>query len=117
MDVGHSWNSPHRIANFFLFKLQRHSDHHVHGMKPYQFLRNFEESPHLPTGYAGMVILSLFSPVYFRVMDDLIDAYNDARKDFESRKKRVNPTHKRSLLAEVFVLSFSAVVTACVFRR
>ena len=26
--VRHSWNAPHRISNYLLFKLQRHSDHH-----------------------------------------------------------------------------------------
>jgi alkane 1-monooxygenase len=26
--IRHSWNAPHRISNYLLFKLQRHSDHH-----------------------------------------------------------------------------------------
>jgi len=25
----HSWNAPHRVTNYLLFKLQRHSDHHA----------------------------------------------------------------------------------------
>lgn len=26
--IRHSWNAPHRMSNYLLFKLQRHSDHH-----------------------------------------------------------------------------------------
>ena len=26
--IQHSWNAPHRFTNYFIFKLQRHSDHH-----------------------------------------------------------------------------------------
>jgi len=36
--IKHSWNSPHRISNYLLFKLQRHSDHHENCLKPYQTL-------------------------------------------------------------------------------
>lgn len=36
--IRHSWNAPHRVTNYLLFKLQRHSDHHENAMKPYQTL-------------------------------------------------------------------------------
>ncbi len=36
--IRHSWNAPHRISNYLLFKLQRHSDHHENCLKPYQTL-------------------------------------------------------------------------------
>lgn len=38
VSIRHSWNAPHRITNYLLFKLQRHSDHHENAMKPYQTL-------------------------------------------------------------------------------
>jgi alkane 1-monooxygenase len=69
----HSWNAPFTITNFFLFKLQRHSDHHAYPTRRYQILRSFPESPQLPTGYAGMVVLSLIPPLFFRVMNPLVD--------------------------------------------
>lgn len=69
----HSWNAPYTITNFFLFKLQRHSDHHAWPTRRYQILRSFPESPMLPTGYAGMVLLSLVPPLFFRVMNPLTD--------------------------------------------
>jgi len=56
----HSWNSGERLTNFFVFNLQRHSDHHAAPRRRY---------PQLPTGYAGMVLLALIPPQWFRVMD------------------------------------------------
>ena len=38
VSIHHSWNTPHRLTNYFLFKLQRHSDHHANALKPYQTL-------------------------------------------------------------------------------
>mmetsp|Transcript_17817 Transcript_17817/g.17533 ORF Transcript_17817/g.17533 Transcript_17817/m.17533 type:complete len:220 (+) Transcript_17817:302-961(+) len=47
----HSWNTPHKVTNYLSFRLQRHSDHHVHSYRPYQTLRSYEVSPQLPFGY------------------------------------------------------------------
>lgn len=65
----HSWNSNHTVSNLMLFHLQRHSDHHAHAERSYQSLRHFDEAPQLPTGYMGMLLLSYFPALYFRVMD------------------------------------------------
>uniref|UniRef100_A0A6B2L8F0 Fatty acid desaturase domain-containing protein n=1 Tax=Arcella intermedia TaxID=1963864 RepID=A0A6B2L8F0_9EUKA len=65
----HSWNSDARITNVFLFKLQRHSDHHAFASRRYQILRSFKEAPQMPTGYAGMLFLALIPPLWFTVMD------------------------------------------------
>lgn len=35
VNISHSWNAPHRLSNYLLFKLQRHSDHHENPYKPY----------------------------------------------------------------------------------
>jgi alkane 1-monooxygenase len=69
----HSWNASHWVTNFFLFHLQRHSDHHFRASRRYQVLRHFEKSPQLPNGYAGMVLLALLPPLWFRVMDRRLD--------------------------------------------
>ncbi|KTC94633.1 alkane 1-monooxygenase [Legionella erythra] len=65
----HSWNANHWLSNVILFHLQRHSDHHAQGAKPYQILHHCEESPQLPSGYLGMVMLSLVPPLWFAAMD------------------------------------------------
>ncbi|MDT0202361.1 fatty acid desaturase [Nocardioides sp. AE5] len=65
----HSWNSNNIATNVLLYHLQRHSDHHANPTRRYQTLRDFEESPVLPTGYAGMIVLALVPPIWRRVMD------------------------------------------------
>jgi alkane 1-monooxygenase len=60
----HSWNSNHLLSRLILFELSRHSDHHAYADRPYYQLRNFEEAPQLPTGYSGMIVLSLFPPSF-----------------------------------------------------
>ena len=41
----HSWNAPQRVTNWFIFRLQRHSDHHARAATPYQALRTYTEAP------------------------------------------------------------------------
>lgn len=73
----HSWNANHRVTNGFLIMLQRHSDHHANAQRRYQTLRHFETSPQLPTGYAGMVVLALLPPLWFKVMDPRVHAFRE----------------------------------------
>lgn len=65
----HSWNSDHQLGRILLFELSRHSDHHANPTKPYQCLKSFSESPQMPTGYPGMMLMSLIPPIWFRVMN------------------------------------------------
>ncbi len=71
----HSWNSNNIPTNVLLYHLQRHSDHHANPTRRYQALRDFEESPVLPTGYAGMIILAIVPAVWRRVMDPRVVAH------------------------------------------
>lgn len=77
--VDHSWNSSHWLTNRFLFNLQRHADHHFRPGRRYPYLRHFEESPQLPTGYAGMLLLALAPPLWRAVMDHRVMALGNAR--------------------------------------
>lgn len=65
----HSWNSNHPIGRLLLLELSRHSDHHYQANRKYQLLRHFDESPQMPTGYPGMMLLALIPPLWFRVMN------------------------------------------------
>lgn len=65
----HSWNSNHVVGRLVLFELSRHSDHHALPHKPYQMLDHHEESPQLPTGYPGMMLLAAVPPLWFKVMN------------------------------------------------
>jgi len=64
----HSWNSNHVLGRLILFELSRHSDHHYLASRKYQVLRRFDESPQMPTGYPGMMLLSLIPPLWFKIM-------------------------------------------------
>lgn len=65
----HSWNANFILSNYFLFQLQRHSDHHLYATKNYQILKQYDESPQLPNGYPAMVLLTLIPPIWFRIMN------------------------------------------------
>lgn len=71
----HSWNSNHPIGRLILLELSRHSDHHYIASRKYQTLRHFEESPQMPTGYPGMMVLALIPPLWFFVMHRAISKY------------------------------------------
>lgn len=71
----HSWNSNQLLTNMGLFHLQRHSDHHAFPDRRYQVLRHHDQAPQLPTGYAGMYLLALVPPLWFKVMNPRVQAY------------------------------------------
>jgi alkane 1-monooxygenase len=64
----HAWEARHAVSNAFLFKLQRHADHHLLPQRRYQSLRVHDESPQLPQGYPGMILLSLLPPLWRKVV-------------------------------------------------
>ena len=68
----HAWNANEMASRVLLFELSRHSDHHMKPDKPYQTLDCDPESPVMPTGYSGMMILSLIPPVFFKLMNPLV---------------------------------------------
>ena len=72
----HSWNSGHELGIIFLFELTRHSDHHFNPSRKYQILRHFEHAPQMPTGYLAMIPLALVPPLWFKVMNPLVEKHN-----------------------------------------
>ena len=64
----HSWDSPARLTNMVTIKLQRHADHHAHAGKRFQTLQAYDSSPQLPSGYATMIVLAFFPPLWRYVM-------------------------------------------------
>lgn len=92
----HSWNSNNVASNVLLYHLQRHSDHHANPTRRYQALRHVEEAPQLPTGYAGMIVLAWFPPLWRRVMDPrLLDHFGGdvTRANIQPRKRVRILTH------------------------
>ncbi len=91
----HSWNSNNIATNVLLYHLQRHSDHHANPTRRYQTLRDFEESPVLPTGYAGMIVLALLPPLWRRVMDPRVLAHVDG----DMSRANIDPRKRAQILA------------------
>lgn len=79
----HSWNSDHVIGRVLLFELSRHSDHHYKASKHYQILETIPDSPQMPTGYPGMMILALVPPVWIWFMN----------KQLAKQEKTTNSLH------------------------
>ena len=91
----HSWNSNNLATNVLLYHLQRHSDHHANPTRRYQALRDFEEAPVLPTGYAGMILLALIPPLWFRIMDPRVLAHFDG----DMSRANIAPRRRDRVLA------------------
>jgi len=68
----HSWNSDHTMGRIMLYELTRHSDHHFKSTRKFQILRSHQESPELPLGYPGSILLSLFPPLWFKIMNPIV---------------------------------------------
>ena len=91
----HSWNSDHIVTNLFLYHLQRHSDHHANPTRRYQTLRSMDGAPNLPSGYASMVALTYFPPLWREVMDHrVLDHY-----DGDITRVNIDPRRRERILA------------------
>ena len=92
----HSWNSDHIVTNIFLYHLQRHSDHHANPTRRYQTLRSMDGAPNLPSGYASMITLAYFPPLWRRVMDHrVLDHYNG-----DITRVNIHPAKRDRVLAK-----------------
>jgi alkane 1-monooxygenase len=91
----HSWNSDHIVTNLFLYHLQRHSDHHANPTRRYQTLRSLDGAPNLPSGYASMIALTYFPPLWRKVMDHrVLDHY-----DGDITRVNIHPRVRDAVLA------------------
>ena len=73
----HSWNSSEKASNWLLINLQLHSDHHAKSNKNFLSLKDHPESqaPQLPFGYPVMILLSLMPPIWFKIMNPRVLAW------------------------------------------
>jgi len=83
----HSWNSGHRVSNWFLINLARHSDHHFIASKRYQLLTNCQDTaPQLPFGYGTMFLIALIPPLWFRLMNPRVLAWRQDKISVREHK-------------------------------
>ncbi len=88
----HSWNSSHVVSNGMLLNLARHSDHHAFAARSFRELRHYEDVPQLPMGYSAMLMLATVPPLWFRVMDGRVEAWQSlkATAQMQAAEARVN---------------------------
>lgn len=75
VETFHSWNSDHEVGRILLYELTRHADHHWKAGKKYQILDHHAESPQLPFGYPTSILIALFPPLWFRIMNPLVKVW------------------------------------------
>jgi len=79
----HSWNSDHVLGRLMLFELTRHSDHHWKASKKYQTLSSLPTAPQLPTGYPGMMLVSLVPPLFFYLVHPTLQKLAGSEPDLD----------------------------------
>lgn len=104
----HSWNSNQVLTNLLLYQLQRHSDHHANPTRRYQSLRDFEDSPQLPSGYASMLLIAYLPPLWFRMMDPLVVRHHKG----DLTRASLHPAKRSALLRRWMGIDAAAVATA-----
>lgn len=93
----HSWNAAHKVSNWLLINLQRHSDHHYKPDRRFPLLQSHppEAAPQLPFGYPVMTMAAMVPPLWRRVMNPRVRAwrrgfYPDIT-DWHPYNKALNP--------------------------
>ena len=92
----HSWNSDHIVTNLFLYHLQRHSDHHANPTRRYQILRSMAGAPNLPSGYASLIGVTYFPPLWRRLMDHRVLEHYDG----DITRVNIHPRVRDKMLAK-----------------
>lgn len=64
----HSWNTGHWASSAQMLNATRHSDHHLHPMRPFPALRLAEEAPRLPWPLPVAAVVALIPPLWHRRM-------------------------------------------------
>jgi alkane 1-monooxygenase len=93
----HSWNAAHKVSNWLLINLQRHSDHHYKPDRRFPLLQNYTnaEAPQLPFGYPVMTLAAMIPPLWRRVMNPRVRrwraAYYPEITNWKAYNKAANP--------------------------
>lgn len=91
ISAAHAWNKKETNDGFNLFQLENHADHHIHPSHTYEQLIRHQESPTLPTGYSGMIVLALLPPLWFIIMNKRISSFTNKTKQYEINNRHSQP--------------------------
>ncbi len=70
----HAWKARKGADGLNLFQLENHADHHMHPNRTYELLSRHDDSPEMPGGYSGMILLAFVPPLWFRVMNKQLNS-------------------------------------------
>ena len=70
-----SWNTQRPATTYLLCGIGLHSQHHCRPSKPFPRLSVPASAPELPGGLFAMFVLAWFPPLWWRVMDPLVDLW------------------------------------------
>ncbi len=93
----HSWNAAHRVSNWLLINLQRHSDHHYRPDRRFPLLQTYSEAqaPQLPHGYPVMTTAAMIPSLWRRMMNPRVrrwrEMYYPEITDWSAYDKARNP--------------------------
>ena len=76
VEIRHSWNSRGGVSSRALFNAGWHSDHHVNGERPYREIVLPDNAPINPYPAGLTFMMALVPPVWFAVMDPLVDMWH-----------------------------------------
>ena len=65
----HSWNVKSEVGNWLLLDMGHHSDHHRRPPRSHDQPTPIEQTPLLPAGYSGAILLALVPALWRRYMD------------------------------------------------
>jgi alkane 1-monooxygenase len=70
----HTWESNNKVTNWFIFNAGKHVHHHRNPGATHDELKLAHDKPYLPHGLPLMTLIAFVPPLYFRVMDRLLEA-------------------------------------------
>ncbi len=94
MGPQHTWDCANRISDALLFNLPRHSSHHLEPSLDCDALYRVPQSPQMPTGYAGMVVLAFVPPLFRTIMTPRLPARLQAKEQQHRDKDELEWTPK-----------------------
>ncbi|WP_088623722.1 alkane 1-monooxygenase [Oceanicola sp. 22II-s10i] len=80
----HSWNSPHAVTGALMLNAPRHSDHHMHPMRPFPALQLDDAvMPILPYSLPVMATIAMVPTWWRRIMDPRVMSWDHSGAAFD----------------------------------
>jgi alkane 1-monooxygenase len=94
MGPQHTWDCANRISDALLFNLPRHASHHLEPSLDCDTLYRMPQSPQMPTGYAGMVVLASLPPLFRKIMAPRLPTKQQVEEQLHEHKDKLAWTPK-----------------------